>query len=269
MDLATASPKKNALTLDRFEEHLHKAIDKPTTNFRMRRVGPSRQGRRREVKVHNGAHRAKWAQTTINSRLRTISINVFLNFKQNNLRQADYSKLKALAMAGIKQYWSNTITVDGVRFNVIVNALHKSSSDAIPVDLMIEESPDYARSMNPAILGIDASFVYQKGIQALGAPEKAIDDDFKLTSAHEFGHSVLMYVGGISLSWGHKGSTNALLQNVKSSTPGYPNKGKLDLMKYYDASKRQPEKRQRINDSMAIEIDVKRLIWSSEILWKD
>ena len=40
-------------------------------------------------------------------------------------------------------------------------------------------------------------------------------------------------------------------------------------MKYYDASKRQPEKRQRINDSMAIEIDVKRLIWSSEILWKD
>ena len=84
MDLATASPQTKTLTLENFEEHLHKSIDKPTINFRMRRVGPSRQGKKREVKVHNGAHRATWAKTTINSRLRTISINVFLNFKQNN-----------------------------------------------------------------------------------------------------------------------------------------------------------------------------------------
>ncbi|RZF93748.1 hypothetical protein EXT42_04775 [Pseudoalteromonas sp. CO302Y] len=268
MDLASASPQKNALTLERFEEHLHKAIDKPTTNFRMIRVGPSRQGRRREIKVHNGAHRATWAKTIINSRLRTISINVFLNFKQNNLSQADYRKLKALAMEGIKQYWSNTITVDGVRFNVIVNALHKSSRDAIPVDLKIEDSPDYSRSINPAILGIDASFIYQRGQSANRIPEKQIDNDFKLVSAHEFGHSVLMYVGGISLSWGHKGSTNPLFQNIKSSTPGYPMSGNLDLMKYYDKNKQKEEKFQRVNDSIAMEIDIKRLIWSSEILWK-
>ena len=77
-----------------------------------------------------------------------------------------------------------------------------------------------------------------------------------------------MYVGGISLSWGHKSSTNVLLQNVKSSTPGYPAKGKIDLMKYYDTNKHQVKMRQRIKNSMAMEIDVKRLIWSSEILWK-
>lgn len=267
MDLATASPQKNSLTLEKFEEHLHKAIDKPTTNFRMRKVGPSRQGRRREVKVHNGAHRATWAKTTINSHLRTISINVFLNFKQNDLNQADYGKLKALAMAGIKQYWSNTITVDGVRFNITVNALHKNSSDAIPVDLKIEESPNYARSMNPAILGIDASFIYQKG--APRAQVKDIDNDFKFVAAHEFGHSILMYVGGISLSWSHKGSTNVLFQNVKASTPGYPTSGNLDLMKYYDDKKQKEEIFQRVNDSIAMEIDIKRLIWSSEIIWKN
>ncbi|XPF92905.1 hypothetical protein ACM9HF_12820 [Colwellia sp. RE-S-Sl-9] len=205
--------------------------------------------------------------TGINIHLRTISINVFLNFKQNDLNQADYSKLKALAMAGIKQYWSNTITVDGVRFNVTVNALHKNSSDAIPVDLKIEESPNYARSMNPAILGIDASFIYQKGQSANRIPEKQIDDDFKLVSAHEFGHSVLMYVGGITLSWGHKDSTNTLFQNIKSSTSGYPTSGKLDLMKYYDQKKQKEQKFQRVNDSVAMEIDIKRLIWSSEIVW--
>ena len=256
------------LTLEKFEESLHNAIDKPTTNFRTRKIGSFKRGNRREIKVHNGAHRAPWAKATINNSLKIISINVFLNFKQNKLSQNDYSKLKALAMAGIKQYWSNAITVDNVRFNVTVNALHKSTNDAIPVDLMIEESTNYARSMNPAILGIDASFSYQKGMLALGVSEKAIDEDFKLTCAHEFGHSVLMYVGGISLSWGHKGSTNVLLQNVKSSTPGYPAKGKIDLMKYYDANKHQVEMRQRIKNSMAMEIDVKRLIWSSEILWK-
>lgn len=267
MDLAATYSQKNSLTLDIFEEHLHKAIDKPTVNYRTVRVGPSRNGRGAKLKVHNGAHKATWAKTTVNSLTRTIYIDVYLNFKQNSLRQGDYLKLKELAIAGIKQYWSNTITVAGVRFNVIVNPVHKNSSNAIAVDLEIEESESYSRSMNPAILGIDASFVYQRGLLKLGAPEKFINEDFKFVSAHEFGHSVLMYTGGIRLSWGHKGSTNLLLQNVKSTTPGYPSKGKIDLMKYYDDKKQQPENLQRINDSIAMEIDIKRLIWSSQIKW--
>lgn len=265
MDSTAANPQKHSLTLDIFEEHLHKAIDKPTVNYRMVRVGPSRNGRGTTLKVHNGAHKATWAKTTINSRLRTINIDVYLNFKQNSLQQGDYLKLKTLAIAGIKQYWSNTITVAGVRFNVIVNPLHKSSSDAIPVDLEIEESESYGRSMNPAILGIDASFIYQRG--APRATEKQVDDEFKLVSAHEFGHSVLMYTGGISMSWGHKGSTNVLLQNVKPSTPGYPSSGRIDLMKYYDTNKRSPSAFQRVKNSAAIEIDIQRLIWSSKIVW--
>ncbi|MGO2130423.1 MAG: hypothetical protein ACTH4U_16955 [Pseudoalteromonas prydzensis] len=184
-------------------------------------------------------------------------------------KQVDYLKLKTLAIAGIKQYWSNTITVAGVRFNVIVNPLHKNSSDAVPVDLEIEESESYGRSMNPAIFGIDASFIYQKGSTKAGIPEKLIDDEFKLVSAHEFGHSILMYVGGISLSWGHKDSTNVLLQNVKSSSPGYPKQGKIDLMKYYNETKNSANLKQRVTDSIAVEVDIKRLIWSSEVLWKD
>ncbi|WP_151173842.1 hypothetical protein [Pseudoalteromonas ruthenica] len=265
MDLTATTTQKSSLTLDVFEKNLHKAIDKPTVNYRTVRVGPSRNGRGAKLKVHNGAHKATWAKTTINSRTRTINIDVYLNFKKNSLNQDDYIKLKELAIAGIKQYWSNTITVADVRFSVIVNPLHKNSSDAIPVDLEIEESESYSRSMNPAILGIDASFVYQRG--APRATEKQIADEFKLVSAHEFGHSVLMYVGGISLSWGHKGSTNALLQSVKKSTPGYPTNGKLDLMKYYDTIKRPPSAYQRVTDSVAVEMDIKRLIWSSQITW--
>tara|TARA_B100002049_G_C16023298_1_gene351245 strand:+ start:769 stop:1062 length:294 start_codon:yes stop_codon:yes gene_type:complete len=96
-----------------------------------------------------------------------------------------------------------------------------------------------------------------------------IDDEFKLVSAHEFGHSILMHVGGISLSWGHKGSTNIILQKVKSSSPGYPKQGKIDLMKYYNETKNTANLKGCVSGSKAVEIDIKRLIWSSSILWKN
>jgi hypothetical protein len=145
--------------------------------------------------------------------------------------------------------------------------MHRDSNNSIPVDLLIETSSDYSRSMNAAIFGIDANFTYNKGIP--NATVSQIDSEFKITAAHEFGHSVLMYSGGIGLSWGHKGSTNALLQNVKSETPGYPAGGDVDLMKYYDIDKARIGFIRRINDTRAMGIDIKRLIWSSVITWKE
>ena len=93
----------------------------------------------------------------------------------------------------------------------------------------------------------------------------AADIDFKSTAAHEFGHSVLKYFGGIGLSWGHKGSTNVILQSVKGSTPGYPLKGEIDLMKYYDSSKNKTAVVGLYRRTYATEQDVKRLIWMSNI----
>ena len=88
-----------------------------------------------------------------------------------------------------------------------------------------------------------------------------------LVSAHEFWHSVLKYFGGISLSWRHEGSTNILTQDVKSSTPGYPLAGEINLMKYYNDKKNKQfiPYSSIYKRTIAAEIDVKRLIWSSEI----
>ncbi|MEG3753060.1 hypothetical protein [Psychromonas arctica] len=269
MELTTNNPEKNASTLEVFEEHLNKAIGKPTLDFRMQTVRGLRKNTTREIKIYNGAHKATWAKTIINRKLRTIYIDVFINFKKNDLNSSDYNRLKELAIEGIKQYWSNNITVDGVVFKVIVNCLHKDSSIAIPVDLKIEEGLNYNRPMNPAILGIDASFIYQRGQRKAGISSKIIDAEFKLTSAHEFGHSILMYAGGIGLSWGHKGSTHILLQSVKSSMPEYPKNGKIDIMKYYDDKSDPKSLFRRLKNSIAMEIDLKRLIWSSSILWKN
>jgi len=91
------------------------------------------------------------------------------------------------------------------------------------------------------------------------------EQDFMLVSAHEFGHSVLQYFDGVRLSWSHKGTTHVITQSVKSNTPGYPLKGSIDLMKYYDSNKRQALLPRRFKMTLADEQDVKRLIWLSQI----
>ncbi len=254
-----AESKEN-LTLEKFHEALHKDIDKPVKDFREE----WNQARHRHIKVHTGAHRALWAKAIVLLEKKIITVHVNLNFKQNGISDADYEKLKYLARIGIDKYWSRRINVAGISFMVRVQAEH-SYVNAIPVDLYIEKDKNkYGRSMNPSILGIDASFIYNKGYY----PNiNMADDEFQLVSAHEFGHSVLMYAGGTNLSWGHKGSTGVLNQSVKSSTPGYPKKGPVDLMKYYDWDKSKIQFQRRMSDSQAMEKDIKRLVWGAKIQW--
>lgn len=249
-----------AITPEQFHEILHKDINKPVQDFRKKWI----PAKKRHIKVHTGTHRVPWADVTICLKQKIINVQVYLNFKKNELSDSDYQKLKGLALEGIEQYWSRNIKVSGANFMVRMQAHHRPVN-AIPVDLYIEtDKTKYTRSMNPAMLGIDASFIYNKG--RLGGTSKA-DKDFRLVAAHEFGHSVLMYAGGLSLSWGHKGSTNPLTQSVKSSTPGYPKSGPIDLMKYYDSDKAAIFFSRRIMDTIAMEIDIKRLIWGAKIRW--
>lgn len=255
--------KNKILTPEKFHEILHKDINKPALDFRKKWI----RTKFREVKPKIGAHKASWARAMISLKSRVINIHVGINFKQNNLSDTDYIKLKRLAIEGISRYWSTRrINLNGERFLVWVKAYH-SYSGAIPVDLYIEtDNAIYSRSMNPATLGIDASFTYNKGFY----PNiDMADNNFKIVSAHEFGHSVLMYAGGLPLSWGHKGSTNPLTQSVKSSAPGYPHSGSIDLMKYYDHNKLKIQFERKIRDSRAMEIDIKRLIWGAKIKWMD
>lgn len=175
-------------TPDKFHEILHKDIDKPVQDYRRKWIS----SRKRYVKQHTGAHKVEWAEATISLESKSINVQVYLNFKKNSISDTEYAKLKHLASSGISQYWSRRINVGGNNFMVLVQAHHRVAN-AIPVDLHVETDPNvYARSMNPSTLGIDASFIYNKNWHISAA--KA-DYDFKLVSAHEFGHSVLMYAG--------------------------------------------------------------------------
>ncbi len=57
------------------------------------------------------------------------------------------------------------------------------------------------------------------------------NEDFKMTSAHEIGYEILLAFGGHKYSKSHKGSSTIITQKDKN-TP-LPQKGEIDLMKYY------------------------------------
>jgi hypothetical protein len=214
-------------------------------------------------KKFDKAHKANWAVSRVNLKSKSINIDVYIDFQKNSLSTSDYQKLKQLAIQGIQRYWSRKVTLGGAQFQVLVN-VHYRRGNSIDVDLYVETSTDYARSHNSGI--IDASFFYNKGV--FGGFNTHGDNDFMLVAAHEFGHSVLEYFGSKDLSWGHKGSTNKILQSVKSSTPGYPSAGEIDLMRYYNANKHAITSRDRYKRSIADEKDVKRLIWLSDVTVK-
>jgi hypothetical protein len=141
-------------------------------------------------------------------------------------------------------------------FAVDVNAIQAGAS-AVEVGLRIERSERDARSYNIGLFGLDASFVYNAGYYAVASDA---DEEFMLTAVHELGHSVLMEFDGMALSWAHKGSSG-LDQTVLRSTPGYPQTGEVDLMKYYDATKFVPSRSSIVAATRAAEQDVKRLLW--------
>lgn len=234
---------------EKFHSFIHAAIDKPY------QIG----------KPHKREHSSRWADTIVTSATKSIAITVHINFKSPKLAETERLNLISLAAQGIGKYWSRDITVNGSLYKVSVTAQHKPDSP-LPAILKIEQgTKDYGRSFNAGVLGVDARFIYNKGFFP---STKLADDDFMLVCAHEFGHSVLKAAGGISLSWGHKGTTGVISQAVKKSTPGYPASGPIDLMKYYDDKKQKASFSQLVDDSIVSEKDLMRLIWLSKIQWK-
>lgn len=133
--------------------------------------------------------------------------------------------------------------------------------EGIDAKLGIENGPKYSRSNNLAILWFDAKFIYNAGFFK---NQTYADQDFMETCAHEFGHSVLTEFGGIGRSWTHEGSTS-IFQSTTASTPGYPQTGEINLMRYYDEKKSQASFQRMISGSRATEFDLLCLLWMSKL----
>lgn len=207
-----------------------------------------------------------WAETVVSERCKTLLVKVRIDYTGLKLNDVETLRLVNLAGEGIARYWSRPIVIDNSAFDVkVVVQPHTESASALPVLVRVEKGEGYKRSFNPGLLGIRARFIYNAGFfQEPGYAKSS----FKLISAHEFGHFVLKAVGGIKLSWGHKGTTGVLSQRVKKSAPGYPLTGPIDLMRYYNDKKQNIPFSQLIDKTEATETDVLRLIWCSKLVWE-
>ena len=165
-----------------------------------------------------------------------------------------------------------------------VNPVLTTKKAAPSLTLQVEMGSTYNRSVNAscacgtlAKLGRGLGNVFsdvtrvwylQGYYEYKGASKNSIDNEFKMTAAHESGHSILSSyayksTGLSNYSWVHKGSSKGIsngYSSPKEGEKGYENYlgGNADLMKYYIYSI-------PYSNYHSIEYDIKSLIYLSKI----
>ncbi|GFD79162.1 hypothetical protein KUL118_20240 [Tenacibaculum sp. KUL118] len=211
-------------------------------------------------------------------------------------RTRSFEDLERLALNGINYHWGRNrehyiakdVDINGEKYEVYVNAINTTEKAMDDVSLIFNTNGDWMRSGNPGTVEDPISFVgnivsreavcynvgyiyeyfyvdswdYQTSINE--------DNEFKETSAHEIGHTILKAYGGTFYSYGHKGSVNTITQKQKSSAPVYPVSGEVDIMPYlkknkYGGKRRQPNIYKRL---VASEKDVLSLLWLTKLKLK-
>lgn len=229
----------------------------------------------REVDLHGKkTHGAMWVDSRVFLKEQKIDISLYVDLKTPNLDTHRANKLRFLVRRGVAQYWSRDISVAETPFKVSVSTVERRHQ-AIVARLVDKPNEKAGRSHNSGVWR--AKLIHnEKFFRSLNplqpdSPHYAeqnrklieySDADFMMTAAHELGHSVLHYAGGIGLSWKHKGSTH-LTQSVKTRSPAYPEHGEIDLMRYYNKNEKVLLK-DILKRTVVAEIDVKRLIWASK-----
>jgi hypothetical protein len=209
--------------------------------------------------VAGSTHPLRWLHANIDLACRAIAVRMHVNFRSRALTDEQELKLITLARYGVAKFWSRNIQLNNVSFRVDVSLTPTSAGTEVWLEINDRETY-YARSFNTKETGtlwpFPGAVIYYQPNYNYGYPEGA-DEDFKLTAAHEIGHSILARAGGRVFSWGHKGTSGEFGGDV-GKMPPVPTTGNMDLMKYHQARVQD-----RYSRSIASESDVKNLIYIS------
>ncbi|CAA0207960.1 conserved hypothetical protein [Tenacibaculum maritimum] len=172
--------------------------------------------------------------------------------------------------------------VNGELYEVFVNAINTTKKAMDDVDLIFNTNHKWMRSGNPGTVEDPISFVgnivsreaicynvgYIKYSKRWNYNQPHNEDlEFKFTSAHEIGHTILKAYGGTFYSYDHKGSVNTITQNKKSNAPKFPLEGEIDIMPYHKENKLGKWYRQSnyYKRRVAHKKDVLSLIWLTKL----
>ncbi|QCD61386.1 hypothetical protein B9C57_01985 [Tenacibaculum maritimum] len=160
--------------------------------------------------------------------------------------------------------------VNGELYKVFVNAINTTENAIAPLSTKFVTNGSPGRSRNwelSRILFYNVGFLFYNDWKSLNPNNPVFKnkgwyfenndvEEFKMTSAHEIGHEILLKYGGHKYSKGHKGSSSIITQ--KSKNIPLPKQGEIDLMKYYD----KYYDKQR---TVASQKDVLSLLWLTKL----
>jgi hypothetical protein len=249
----------------------------------------------KELKLENKSKEVDWVDAKVDRNAKTVEITVRPSFtdggvlkpwfgkKNSAITPKSYADLLVLAKQGIERYWSR----DGSRGNGIgqnINTAQGAYTVKVIADLtgapkassfkLIENlTSKYGRSRSKVGAQIvhNAGYWYKLTQSPTNVPVNHSDSNFKLISAHEFGHRILdIYGKGSSpdYSWGHKGTSTGVIsvtpQKPLPNTPR-PKVGEIDIIKYSDDRSLPGSYDDYWQRSIASEVDVKGLLWLTRI----
>ncbi|MFL0141878.1 hypothetical protein V2626_06080, partial [Tenacibaculum maritimum] len=192
------------------------------------------------------------------------------------LRTKSFEELKQLALDGTNTYWSRNqgniggnVEIDGEKYETYIKSvISKNGIKAPKITFLTNDEPGRSRNWELSrILFYNVGFLFYNDWKSLNPNNPVFKnkgwyfenndvEEFKMTSAHEIGHEILLKYGGHKYSKGHKGSSSIITQ--KSKNIPLPKQGKIDLMKYYD----KYYDKQR---TVASQKDVLSLLWLTKL----
>lgn len=238
--------------------------------------------------IHGVPEAVNWVDATVDRTLNSVSTEVRVDFRDGGSRgHADkcrlggygthiipHQDLLRMALEGIDYHWSRTILHDSIQWAVATSARAQKKDAFKYLALMLNHKEKLMRSWNPRgnwlgnflTLFVKARVVYNCYDPVYpgfwGNDKSILDTRFRMDTAHEFGHIVLLKGRGMFYSWTHKGSTTLVSQDTHAGTPQIPSTGEIDLMKYYQRLQANESEHLR---TLAAEEEVKMLIWLSRI----
>jgi len=200
-----------------------------------------------------------------------------LNPKQPIIKEItkSFEELKRLSLQGIKYHWSKHLK--SINYNFNVNPINSEANCLNELILIFNTNETWGRSGNPGVLGriyYNVGYLnflnwYEPALLVdkwgyLDTEKNKVIEDFKYTSAHELGHSILSAYGGKYYSFTHDDSSTLLQDpNGKKNYEKEKKEGEINLMHYF---KIEPSQSKYDYDIIkASEKDVFGLIWLTKL----
>lgn len=193
--------------------------------------------------------------------------------------------MEELALEGIEYHWgrnrnhavAKNVEINGEKYEVFINAVNTKENHINTLSLIYNTNNEWGRSGNPGFLGRVFYNVGYCNFLSWYEPQiffdnwgyidvinNKVDEDFKYTSAHELGHTILTSYRNAWYSFTHDGSSYIFqTSNDKESYKRQKEQGEINLMHYFNDDPSQSN--YDYNLIIASEKDLLGLLWLSKI----